>query len=84
MVFSIYELITAFTAGLFLLYLLTFFLKLKRKLILLLAANSLIGSAVYIAAAYIWGFSATAVIDMFLCGLSGVLYNIILLALNIF
>lgn len=73
MVFSIYELITAFTAGLFLLYLLTFFLRLKRKFVLVLASNSLIGTAFYVIASFIWGFSASAILEMFLCGFAGVL-----------
>jgi hypothetical protein len=68
---SIYELITAFTAGLFLLYLLTFFLRLKRKSVLILALNSLAGTAVYAAAGLIRGFPPGAALHMFLCGLSG-------------
>jgi hypothetical protein len=68
---SIYELITAFTAGLFLLYLLTFFLRLKRKPVLVLALNSLTGTAAYVAAGFIWGFPPAAALHMFLCGLCG-------------
>lgn len=68
----VYELITAFTAGLFVLYLLTFFLRLKRKMVLTLASNALIGSALYVITGVIWGFSQSAAIDLFLCGISGV------------
>ncbi len=84
MAYSIYEIITAYTAGLLILYLLTFFLRLKRQHVLRLACKSLIGTALYVAASLLWGFTGSVCAEIFLCGLSGLIGCAVLAAVYIF
>ena len=81
--FNIYELITAFTAGLFILYLLCFFLKIKRKNILILILNSLTGSIVYFIITIITGNFESFCLNLFICGFSGFFGLLILSIINL-
>ena len=68
-----YEIITIFTIGVMFLVLVSVLLKLKLKTILILAANSFIGTFLYVLLTVkIGGFPPLDSVNVFLCGVSGI------------
>ena len=75
-----YEIITIFTIGVMFLVLISVLLKLKLKTILILAANSVIGTLIYVIMTIkITGFPPLDSVNVFLCGVSGLLGTLLVI-----
>jgi hypothetical protein len=82
MTVDFFEYATAFTIGLLLLYLVSYFFKVRDKVLLILTINSLAGALIYIIIC-ICGAAKAAGGAAFLCGLLGTIGCAIVLLYNI-
>lgn len=75
-----YEIITVFTIGVMFLTIISVLLKLKLKTIMILAANSLIGTFLYVLLTVNFAeFSPLDIVNVFICGISGIIGTLLVI-----